>query len=321
MARRITPPHLYLPPIFVIVQALKEYGCEDLTSRLHSETLSAAQAIFNGGYGNIYTGILDRRYKVAIKALRVSTGPGDEADVLPKRAARELYTWSRCSNRNVLPLLGLAVIDNQIRMVSWWMDNGDLPGYLSRNPDVDRLDMCTQISQGLQYIHGLPMIHGDLKGPNVLVSDTGVPMITDFGNAVLEYGTVQFTKTAQLPGFTVRWTAPELLMSEDFAQSKEADVYALGMTILEVMSGKVPFANQKHEIRLIAAIVTKNLTPDRPEAEIPTGDERSDRLWTLLGRCWSSEPAERPSASEVAETMAQIMAGKAEDPITANAEV
>ncbi|QRV88286.1 Tyrosine kinase catalytic domain protein [Ceratobasidium sp. AG-Ba] len=227
--------------------------------------------------------------------------------------------WSRCRSPNVLPPLGLAIVDNQIRMVSRWMENGDLPGYLRRHSDVDRLDMCTQISQGLEYIHSIPMIHGDLKGPNVLVSDTGVPMITDFGNAVLEYGTIQFTKTAQLPGFTARWTAPELLESEDFAQSKEADVYALGMTILEVMSGEVPFANYKQEIRLVLAIVNKKMTPNRPEAEIPTGDERSDRLWTLLGRCWSSEPTERPSANEVAGMMVQIMAGKTEDSITADA--
>ncbi|QRV73432.1 Serine/threonine-protein kinase [Ceratobasidium sp. AG-Ba] len=277
--------------------------------------------LISGGYGNIYAGVLDRDIKVAIKALRVSVGPEDKADILPKRAARELYTWSRCSNLNVLPLLGLAVVGNQLRMVSRWMENGDLPGYLSRNPHVDRLDMCTQISQGLQYIHGLPMIHGDLKGTNILVSDTGVPMITDFGNAVLEYGTIQFTKTSQLPGFTVRWTAPEILISEDFAQSEKADVYALGMTILEVMSGKVPFANQKHEIRLIAAIVTKNLTPDRPEEAIPVGNERSDRLWKLLGQCWSSEPAERPSADEVAEMMVKIMTGKAEDQTAVDAEV
>ncbi|QRV97183.1 Tyrosine-protein kinase [Ceratobasidium sp. AG-Ba] len=222
-----------------------------------------------------------------------------------QRAARELYTWSRCTHPNVLPLLGLVVVDNQIRMVSRWLDNGDLPGYLSRNPHVERLNMCMQISHGLEYIHSLPMIHGDLKGANVLVSDTGVPMITDFGNAVLQYGTLQFTKTAQLPGFTARWTAPELLLSEDHTQSKEADVYALGMTILEVMSGKIPFVKYKHEIQLIAAIVTKGLTPDRPETEMPTGDERSDKLWSLLGRCWCFEPTERPSASEKGQIMEQ----------------
>ncbi|KAG8783794.1 hypothetical protein FRC12_019361 [Ceratobasidium sp. 428] len=57
-------------------------------------------------------------------------------------------------------------------------------------------------------------------------------MITDFGNAVLQQGTLQFTETRKALQFTPRWTAPELLMNEKITLSEEADVYALGMTVL-----------------------------------------------------------------------------------------
>ncbi|KAG8742884.1 hypothetical protein FRC10_000804 [Ceratobasidium sp. 414] len=75
---------------------------------------------------------------------------------------------------------------------------------------------------------------------NVLVSNEGVPMITDFGNAILQQGTLQFTETAKQSGFAPRWTAPEILDEREVRQSKESDVYALGM---EIITGKVPYSH------------------------------------------------------------------------------
>ncbi|KAG9098021.1 hypothetical protein FS749_004907 [Ceratobasidium sp. UAMH 11750] len=134
-------------------------------------------------------------------------------------------------------------------MVTLWMENGSLPTYLNRHFDIDRCNMSVHVCKGLVYLHSTGLVHGDLKGQNVLVSDQGVPMITDFGNAVLQQGTLQFTETMNAPQFTPRWTvrmveckrimttngccnqAPELL-DDGPKQSQEADVYALGMTIL-----------------------------------------------------------------------------------------
>ncbi|KAG9089131.1 hypothetical protein FS749_001594 [Ceratobasidium sp. UAMH 11750] len=117
-------------------------------------------------------------------------------------------------------------------MVSLWVENGSLPSYLDKHLGVDRCSMSAQVCRGLEYLHDIGMVHGDLKGQNILVSDNGTPMITDFGNAVLQQGTLMFTETKHAPQFTPRWTAPELMEEDGIRQSQEADVYALGMTIL-----------------------------------------------------------------------------------------
>ncbi|QRW12416.1 Tyrosine kinase catalytic domain protein [Ceratobasidium sp. AG-Ba] len=55
-------------------------------------------------------------------------------------------------------------------------------------------------------------------------------------------------------------------------------------------------------------------TPNRPEPEMPIGDERSDQLWALLNRCWARNPMERPSASEVGVIMKKIANVDQEEP-------
>ncbi|KAG8723998.1 hypothetical protein FRC09_000806 [Ceratobasidium sp. 395] len=236
-----------------IIEHLTEHGCRDLTDDLDPSSFSA-QPVSHGGYGYVYREKLRDGRQVAIKALRVPLNDDDEADQLPKRAARELYTWSKCQHPNVLPLLGLALFQDQIRMVSSWAENGSLPSYLEEHPGTDRCDMN-----------------------NVLVSDQGVPVITDFGNAVLEQGTMQFTETVKQGGFTPRWTAPEIL-EDEVKQSRQADVYALGMVV-----------------------AIKNETPKRPEESIPSNSLHGDALWLLLMSCWEQEPDKRPDADKVVE--------------------
>ncbi|KAG8736323.1 hypothetical protein FRC10_009464 [Ceratobasidium sp. 414] len=298
---------------------------------------SSSHPTVYGGFGFVYNEKLRDRRRVAIKALRVSLNADDEADKLPKviqhtlskcetlissqRAAQELYTWSKCTHPNVLPLLGLAKFQDQIRMVSLWMENRNLPSYLDKHPELSRCDMSIRVCKGLEYLHRTGVIHGDLKGNNVLVSNEGVPMITDFGNAVLQQGTLQFTETVKQSGFTPRWTAPEIMDEREVKQSEEADVYALGMAdntgiiylsyttriqvphvgSQEVITGKLPYFYINNMIALMRAIGIKNETPKRPEESIPSNSQHGDALWSLLQSCWEFEPEKRPDAAEVVE--------------------
>ncbi|KAG8742889.1 hypothetical protein FRC10_000809 [Ceratobasidium sp. 414] len=104
-----------------------------------------AQPVSRGGFGDVYRGELRDKRMVAIKVLRVPLDPEDQLDKIPKRAARELYAWSKCDHPNVLPLLGLAVFQEQIRMISLWLGNGSLPSYLDKHPDLDRCKMVRSL--------------------------------------------------------------------------------------------------------------------------------------------------------------------------------
>ena len=92
------------------------------------------------------------------------------------------------------------------------------------------------IANGLSYLHAQvpPVIHGDLRGANVLIGDSGEPLLCDFGLAVIVEDLVNMPISSALQGSgNPRWMAPELLIGEDMV-STQSDVWSLGMLMLEV---------------------------------------------------------------------------------------
>ncbi|KAF8602655.1 kinase-like protein [Ceratobasidium sp. AG-I] len=221
-----------------------------------------------------------------------------------KNAARELYTWSQCKHKNIVPLLGLAVFRDRLTMVSPWMPRGNLSKLDQRKFVGDRCTLCVQVCEGLVYLHGQKTVHGDLKGANILLSNDGIAKITDFGNTVLEKYDLNFTETSGGGDCSPRWAAPEVI--EGAVQCSEpADVYALGMTILEIVSGQLPYAAFEHECHVIYAVMMRNAFPERPEC-IRSASEQGDVLWSTLESCWSLDPEVRPTALAVKEVMKHI---------------
>ncbi|KAG8725550.1 hypothetical protein FRC09_011277 [Ceratobasidium sp. 395] len=200
-----------------VVSLLVRHGCQDISHMLDLPACSE-YPISSGGFGDVFRGKLDDNTPVAIKCM------------FDPYAAREIHTWSKLDHRYVSKLLGLAQFRGQIAMISPWAEHGALPGFLTRQPRQNRPQLCAQIADGLAFLHENKIVHGDLKGANVLISESYEPLLIDFGNAVLHDRSLQFTYTTAKSNFSLRWTAPELLYGAPC--SFEADVYALGMTIL-----------------------------------------------------------------------------------------
>ncbi|CAE6460784.1 unnamed protein product [Rhizoctonia solani] len=276
-----------------IIVLLTKHGCYDLTELLDQSACSR-YPIANGGLGDVFYGRLRDGTPVAIKTIRSYHEPGQQARVYHKRAAKEIYTWSKCKHPNVAQLMGLAVFHDCLSMISRWEDNGSLLPYLLRHPAVDRCNLSISICAGLAYLHENDIVHGDLKGANILISQDGTPMLMDFGNASLLDATLQFTQTNTGPSFSLRWTPPEILEGTS-SHTMAGDIYSLGMTILEAFTSEIPFA-YKTEKSLLAHILFHKEMPTRPEKVIPSRSIDGDKLWSLLTDCWSYNPEDRPSA-------------------------
>ncbi|KAG9098026.1 hypothetical protein FRC06_006900 [Ceratobasidium sp. 370] len=235
-------------------------------------------ALSGGRFGDVWRGSLLDRTQVAIKCLRLHTVDEVNSKAIKVRsifghygnprspqqhAARELYFWSKLKHSNVLELLGFAMFQGQLAMISPWMENGTLNDHIRRHPELDRWAL---ISEGLEYIHGVGMVHGDLKANNILVSAEGVVKLSDFGNSVMANHSLAFSATSIAGGGTARWMAPELIKREDGTtadRSMPADIYAFGMTILEVVTSRKPYSEYKREQgATLAAIGGKH--PRRP---------------------------------------------------------
>ncbi|KAG9118998.1 hypothetical protein FRC07_006204 [Ceratobasidium sp. 392] len=163
------------------------------------------------------------------------------------------------------------------------------------------------------------LVHGNLKGSNILISNEGEAMLSGFEGSMLRESMLHFTAT-ETPDYYFRWTAPEVFMNEVYLSTAAADVYALGMasTLLswyvclsrspekgfvtsnqEIFTGELPYSNIKNDWEITMAVAIHKRLPDRPLEQIPTNDSQGDMLWTLLTKCWQHEPEERPTAEQV----------------------
>lgn len=122
---------------------------------------------------------------------------------------REVEIWNRLNHKRIVPLRGYALdCDGTPSLISPWLDNGDVLTYLKKHPFADRRALVRQVAEGLIYLHSEGIVHGDLKGGNVLVDDKGDAALCDFGlSKVLDDCPSTFATSTAGMG-TLRWCAP-----------------------------------------------------------------------------------------------------------------
>ncbi|KAF5326494.1 hypothetical protein D9611_000771 [Ephemerocybe angulata] len=206
---------------------------------LSAITREGDHAVTAGHFGEIWKG----RFQgdpVCVKVVKVYAR--SDVDKLLKAFTREAILWSHLSHENVLPFYGIHRLDDiagRMCLISPWMENGNIGEYLLQNPEAKRPVLASDVCSGLAYLHAQDIVHGDLKGANILVTRTGRACVADFGLSIIaENEIMRWTSTASAatPGGTVRWQAPELFNpeAEDTKSSKMSDVYALGCVFYEV---------------------------------------------------------------------------------------
>ncbi|KAF9257193.1 kinase-like protein [Marasmius fiardii PR-910] len=261
-----------------------------------------------GGYSDIYRGT-SRARPVCLKVLRVVMQEGQRREDKEDRAFRAFYKetllWTQLSHPNLLPFLGVNTtkFPGRFCLVSPWMANGEIKNFLKNNPDHDKLAVIIEIAAGMAYLHSLDIVHGDIKGANVLVDVQGRCKLADFGLAVHAVASSLITSASGRKG-TLRWMAPELLIGQDNDETPYdkktklkfgRDIYAYAMTVLEIITGQHPFPNIKHDAGVIYEVGMRDVRPDRPT----TVDWCPDNIWTLIQHCWSKEIHLRPAANKI----------------------
>ncbi|KIK56113.1 hypothetical protein GYMLUDRAFT_174748, partial [Collybiopsis luxurians FD-317 M1] len=162
-----------------------------------------------------------------------------------------------------------------------------------------------EIAAGLHYIHS-KITHGDIRGANILVTEELHCCLADFGLAMTTSDSQEWSDaiTGVMKG-AIRWMAPELLNTEGLVdgifKSPSRDIFALGCTMIEILTLQPPFHDQKTDF-LVCACLMKGKRPARPESVWC-----SDVIWNLITRCWAENPAVRPIAQEVYEALKQYL--------------
>ncbi|KAJ7115954.1 kinase-like domain-containing protein [Mycena epipterygia] len=262
------------------------------------------EATFGGTFGDIYRASYQGQ-DVALKRIRVFQRDAGRHKIR-QRFCREALLWQRLENPFVLPFTGIDAesFPSFLCMVSPWMRHGTILKHLAENGNANVERRLFEIAQGLAYLHSQQIIHGDLRGSNILVNDEWHACLADFGLAVFSDATAA-THTSNHGG-SVRWMGPELHYPqscglETFQRTYASDVYSFACVCVELYTGKAPFSEISHDAAVMLRVL-KNERPPRPY-DASGQDMMSDALWTLVQQCWSHDVAERPSMARVVEMM------------------
>ncbi|TFK51386.1 kinase-like protein [Heliocybe sulcata] len=294
-------------------EGLKELNL-DLKGKLERRT-DYCTAI--GEFSDVWRADFDGR-KVAVKVLR---GGSFRNDAFMKKLIDDLVglgtMLEQLQHPYVSEFVGLSLEFGYMPgIVMPWYPKGNIIQYLAANPRHGgevKLHLIAQAAEGLEYLHKQGVVHGDIRGANILIDDDCTPKLCDIGLTFIT-GSSDFT-TAKTAG-SCRWASPEVLnpeQDEDLPEdspapyTKESDIYAFGMTILEVFTGLVPFHTRRNDVSVIFAVIKG----ERPY--IPDAMKEIHGLEDLVQTCWKAVPKERPTAEELHNCLASSLPVPAEE--------
>ncbi|KAJ7748023.1 kinase-like domain-containing protein [Mycena metata] len=193
-----------------LIRKLSEV-CDKLPSSLFITGVSGRgeHPTFGGGFGSVYRASYDNK-PVALKVMRHFV-QGSELREIRVKLCREALIWKELHHPYILTFIGIDQdsFPSTLGMVSPWMEHGTILNYLNIHgrSTVDKL--LFEIAQGLQYLHSRNIVHGDLRGANILISETWTACLADFGLSALADTTSTLHSTKR--SGSLYWMAPELI--------------------------------------------------------------------------------------------------------------
>ncbi|MFI7286905.1 serine/threonine-protein kinase [Streptomyces anulatus] len=206
------------------------------------------EPIGSGGMGEVWKAH-DRRLRrfVAVKGLldRNAMTAATQTAAL-QRARREAEAIAKIEHQNVVTVHDQVETDNQVWIVMKLLEARSLGDLLSGDgilavPRAANIGL--QVLHGLRAVHAASVVHRDVKPGNVLVRDDGLVILVDFGIATFE-GADRVTRSGSVIG-TPPYLAPELFTPASPGPTPASDLWALGITLYEMVEGRVPFAGQE----------------------------------------------------------------------------
>jgi serine/threonine protein kinase/TolB-like protein/Flp pilus assembly protein TadD len=240
-------------PIAALVQAIGSHRPVQLKAGQQVGNYVVTGEIESGGMGTVWRArhINLRAREAAIKCIRAAPQfVGSEA-LLTARFRREAHIQSQLDHPGIVRIYEFHVKEGQLYLVMEFVRGSSLRSILGHRGALSADHACSLAVQALEaltaahtlhYLNeaGDPLtgvIHRDIKPANLLVDEHGTLKVTDFGIAKIT-GDVRWTRTGSNPG-TLEYMSPEQILGREV--DCRSDLYSLGITLYEMLSGRVPF--------------------------------------------------------------------------------
>jgi len=277
-----------------------------------------ASVIASGGMGTVFLASRDDdayRKHVAIKLVKRVAGDSPMArdDERTRRFTLERQVLAELEHPYIARLLdGGTTEDGRPFLVMEHVDGLPIDEHCAHNalPLRARLELFVNVCKGVQHAHQNLIIHRDIKPSNIMVTKEGTPKLLDFGLAKLldpqrSLLASKHTTAGQLMG-TVAYAAPEQLSGSGQQQDTRSDVYALGVVLYRVLTGRHPYSVDGSMSEVLRRITGE--MPQRPSTLSPRLDEELD---TIVLKALAKEQERRyQSAGDLAADVERYLAGE-----------
>jgi len=270
--------------------------------------------IAEGGMGRVYEGLQSKpRRPVAVKVMR----PGFVSRDASRRFDLESEVLGRLRHQYIAQIYSAGMCNIVGAQVPYFVmefipDAMPLTKFASeRQLSTDeRIELFRKVCDAVAHGHEKGIVHRDLKPSNILVEPSGTPQIIDFGVArcidASAEALTNLTDMGQLIG-TLQYMSPEQFDASPSAIDKRADVYALGVILYELLTGKPPYEISRKEILEAARVIReyKPLSPSRLNQNVQPDVVR------ITGRCLQKDRRKRyNNAAELAHALGEYLGGR-----------
>uniref|UniRef100_J3MHF5 Protein kinase domain-containing protein n=1 Tax=Oryza brachyantha TaxID=4533 RepID=J3MHF5_ORYBR len=275
-----------------------------------SNGFDESNVLGRGGHGTVYKGTVASGVVVAIKRCKLM----DERN--KKEFGKEMLILSQINHKNIVKLLGCCLEVDVPMLVYEYVPNGTLYQLIHGGPAAaaavsfaTRLRIAHESAESLAYLHSFaspPILHGDVKSSNILLDESFMAKVSDFGASILA-PTDEAQMVTMVQG-TCGYLDPEYMQTCQLTE--KSDVYSFGVVLLELLTGEKPLCLDGPEegrslsARFLAAMRetrVDKIVDEKVKGE--ASDELLEEITQLALECLQMCGGDRPAMKEVAERL------------------